>query len=226
MHAVGKLGCQLTKDWQDATQCTTRTESLKVPAGVIETCSQCGELQSRLHEMPHSSQCWCSVEKMIHVARGLLSARLALICGCRLFVTSKVSGSSAAQRKVTCVSAGPAHTLLPCWYRTRKGAGSSLSHTPSTEGSAAARVMKSNGLNTMRRSILVISEGGRRVGLNSTPQKYSPYLCCAGPTYLNHAQHHVDTIGVHTHVMYPDIDSIATYLYQSSPSNKGSSWSL
>lgn len=89
--------------------------------------------------------------------------------------------------EVTCVSEGPAHTLFPCWYSTKNGAGSSLSHTPSIVGSAAARVMKSNGLNTIRRSILVISEGGRKVGLKSTPQKYSPYLCCAGPTYLNHA---------------------------------------
>ncbi|KAA6416553.1 MAG: hypothetical protein FRX49_13478 [Trebouxia sp. A1-2] len=64
----------------------------------------------------------------------------------------------------------PAHTLLLCWYTTRKGAGSSLSHTPSRVGSAAARVTKSKRLNTMRRSILVISEGGRRVGLKSTPQ--------------------------------------------------------
>ena len=70
-----------------------------------------------------------------------------------------------------------------------KGAGSSPAQSPSTSGSAAADETKSNGLHTMRRKNLVILEGGRRVGLKRTPQKYSPMRRCEGPTYL-HTHHH------------------------------------
>lgn len=144
----------------------------------LKTCSQCLDSCSDCTRCPYDMRC-----QTAHNGAGVLP----YWSYCVHCTRSDECQPCVVEEEVTCVSAGPAHTLFPCWYNTKNGAGSSLSHTPSTVGSAAARVMKSNGLKTMRRSILVISEGGRRVGLKSTPQKYSPYLCCAGPTYLNHA---------------------------------------